>query len=177
MIHPNSSFPSCTAAAPGPRGHSQTLPGLDTPQESSVRSYLIGNAGSRRTRPISEAKQPWACLVFIWGTTGEAHVLYSPLSLFAEGQLMRAPSEHLGGWTHSLIIPALRSLCCSRAVWPQATVGARNPAGVYTTISHTSGSPPATTRGRNSGSRLWHTLIAYSDHRIEHDKLAFHHGA
>ena len=40
----------------------------------SVRSYLVGNAGSR---PISEAKQPWACLVLGWGTTGEAHVLYS----------------------------------------------------------------------------------------------------
>jgi hypothetical protein len=42
----------------------------------SVRSYLVGNAGSR---PISEAKQPWACLVLGWGTTGEAHVLYSLL--------------------------------------------------------------------------------------------------
>ena len=36
-----------------PRGHSQTLSGLNTPQESSVRSYLVGNAGSRT---ISEAK-------------------------------------------------------------------------------------------------------------------------
>ena len=42
--------------------------------DSPVRSYLAGNAGSR---PISEAKQPWACLVLGWGTTGEAHVLYS----------------------------------------------------------------------------------------------------
>ena len=56
------------------------LSGLVTLLESSVRSYLVGNAGSR---PISEAKQPWACLVLRWGTTGEAHVLYS-LS-FAEG--------------------------------------------------------------------------------------------
>ena len=51
------------------------LSGLVTLLESSVRSYLVGNAGSR---PISEAKQPWACLVLRWGTTGEAHVLYSP---------------------------------------------------------------------------------------------------
>ena len=50
------------------------LSGLVTLLESSVRSYLVGNAGSR---PISEAKQPWACLVLRWGTTGEAHVLYS----------------------------------------------------------------------------------------------------
>ena len=48
---------------------------LATLLEFSVRSYLVGNAGSR---PISEAKQPWACLVLRWGTTGEAHVLYSP---------------------------------------------------------------------------------------------------
>ena len=50
------------------------LSGLVPLRESSVRSYLVGNAGSR---PISEAKQPWACLVLRWGTTGEAHVLYS----------------------------------------------------------------------------------------------------
>jgi len=36
-----------------------SLSGLETLLESSVRSYLVGNAGSR---PISEAKQPWACL-------------------------------------------------------------------------------------------------------------------
>ena len=52
------------------------LSGLVTLLEFSVRSYLVGNAGSR---PISEAKQPWACLVLRWGTTGEAHVLYSLL--------------------------------------------------------------------------------------------------
>ena len=46
----------------------------ETSRESTVRSNLVGNAGSR---PISEAKQPWACLVLRWGTTGEAHVLYS----------------------------------------------------------------------------------------------------
>ena len=51
-----------------------SLSGLATLLEFSVRSYLVGNAGSR---PISEAKQPWACLVLRWGTTGEAHVLYS----------------------------------------------------------------------------------------------------
>ncbi len=50
------------------------LSGLVTLLEFSVRSYLVGNAGSR---PISEAKQPWACLVLRWGTTGEAHILYS----------------------------------------------------------------------------------------------------
>ena len=49
---------------------------LETTGKSPVRSYLAGNAGSRL---ISEAKQPWACLVLGWGTTGEAHVLYSPL--------------------------------------------------------------------------------------------------
>ena len=46
----------------------------ETSGESTVRSHLVGNAGSR---PISEAKQPWACPVLGWGTTGEAHVLYS----------------------------------------------------------------------------------------------------
>ena len=46
----------------------------ETSGELTVRSNLVGNAGSR---PISEAKQPWACLVLGWGTTGEAHVLYS----------------------------------------------------------------------------------------------------
>ena len=56
------------------------LSGLVTLLEFSVRSYLVGNAGSR---PISEAKQPWACLVLRWGTTGEAHVLYSPKSTFS----------------------------------------------------------------------------------------------
>ena len=51
-----------------------------TPSEGlSVRSYQVGNAGSR---PISEAKQPWACLVLTWGTSGEAHVLYSPSLIF-----------------------------------------------------------------------------------------------
>lgn len=56
--------------APGPR----VAMGIASSLELSVRSYLVGNAGSR---PISEAKQPWACLVLRWGTTGEAHVLYS----------------------------------------------------------------------------------------------------
>ena len=46
----------------------------ETSGELTVRSNLVGNAGSR---PISEAKQPWACPVLGWGTTGEAHVLYS----------------------------------------------------------------------------------------------------
>ena len=50
----------------------------ETSREATVRSYLVGNAGSR---PISEAKQPWACPVLGWGTTGEAHVLYSFLFL------------------------------------------------------------------------------------------------
>ena len=73
---PKSIGHSKTYAAPGPRGH--LVSGLVTLQELSVRSYLVGNAGSR---PISEAKQPWACLVLRWGTTGEAHVLYSLNSL------------------------------------------------------------------------------------------------
>lgn len=61
------------------------LSGLATLLEFSVRSYLVGNAGSR---PISEAKQPWACLVLRWGTTGEAHVLYSLKSfLFARKEM------------------------------------------------------------------------------------------
>ena len=51
----------------------------ETSRESTVRSNLVGNAGSR---PISEAKQPWACPVLGWGTTGEAHVLYSLSSHF-----------------------------------------------------------------------------------------------
>lgn len=51
----------------------------ETSRESTVRSNLVGNAGSR---PISEAKQPWACPVLGWGTTGEAHVLYSFSSNF-----------------------------------------------------------------------------------------------
>ena len=46
----------------------------ETSGELTVRSNLVGNAGSR---PISEAKQPWACPVLAWGTSGEAHVLYS----------------------------------------------------------------------------------------------------
>ena len=58
-----------------------SLSGLETLLEFSVRSYLVGNAGSR---PISEAKQPWACLVLRWGTTGEAHVLYSLSSFWRE---------------------------------------------------------------------------------------------
>ena len=49
----------------------------ETSREPTVRSNLVGNAGSR---PISEAKQPWACPVLGWGTTGEAHVLYSSSS-------------------------------------------------------------------------------------------------
>ena len=58
---------------------SESLPSLlgarsETSREATVRSNLVGNAGSR---PISEAKQPWACPVLGWGTTGEAHVLYS----------------------------------------------------------------------------------------------------
>ena len=51
----------------------------ETSRESTVRSNLVGNAGSR---PISEAKQPWACPVLGWGTTGEAHVLYSSSTYF-----------------------------------------------------------------------------------------------
>ena len=63
----------------------------ETSGELTVRSNLVGNAGSR---PISEAKQPWACPVLGWGTTGEAHVLYS-LSLisFSRIQFFSSVSE------------------------------------------------------------------------------------
>ena len=37
----------------------------ETSREPTVRSNLVGNAGSR---PISEAKQPWACPVLGGGT-------------------------------------------------------------------------------------------------------------
>ena len=67
------------------------LSGLVTLLEFSVRSYLVGNAGSR---PISEAKQPWACLVLRWGTTGEAHVLYSPSLL--SGRVMTWVPSNVG---------------------------------------------------------------------------------
>ena len=73
--------------APGPLVAAACLSGLVTLLEFSVRSYLVGNAGSR---PISEAKQPWACLVLRWGTTGEAHVLYSLPKLLPSQKLRRA---------------------------------------------------------------------------------------
>ena len=59
---------------PGALLHVQPGVRNETSGESTVRSNLVGNAGSR---PISEAKQPWACPVLAWGTSGEAHVLYS----------------------------------------------------------------------------------------------------
>jgi hypothetical protein len=59
----------------------------ETSREATVRSYLVGNAGSR---PISEAKQPWACPVLGWGTTGEAHVLYSFLNYFLALKALRS---------------------------------------------------------------------------------------
>ena len=63
----------------------------ETSGESTVRSNLVGNAGSR---PISEAKQPWACPVLGWGTTGEAHVLYShSLISFSRNQFFSSVSE------------------------------------------------------------------------------------
>ena len=95
------------------------LSGLVTLLEFSVRSYLVGNAGSR---PISEAKQPWACLVLRWGTTGEAHVLYS-LSLFAKSLLTRVWT-----WVPYPMYPApcnAPGLCSHR----DHSVRARNPAG------------------------------------------------
>jgi len=76
-----------------------SLSGLETLLESSVRSYLVGNAGSR---PISEAKQPWACLVLRWGTTGEAHVLYSLPKLLPSQRLRRAVV--LLPWLHQALI-------------------------------------------------------------------------
>ena len=63
----------------------------ETSGELTVRSNLVGNAGSR---PISEAKQPWACPVLGWGTTGEAHVLYShSLISFSRIQFFSSVSE------------------------------------------------------------------------------------
>ena len=73
----------------------QSLPSLlgarsETSGEATVRSNLVGNAGSR---PISEAKQPWACPVLGWGTTGEAHVLYSFLKHMAPASLRSARAD------------------------------------------------------------------------------------
>ena len=64
----------------------------ETSRESTVRSNLVGNAGSR---PISEAKQPWACPVLGWGTTGEAHVLYSFSKMSLSARSLR--SARAGG--------------------------------------------------------------------------------
>ncbi len=41
----------------------------ETSSESTVRSNLVENAGSR---PISEAQQPWACPVLGWGACENA---------------------------------------------------------------------------------------------------------
>ena len=83
----------------------QSLPSLlgarsETSGEATVRSNLVGNAGSR---PISEAKQPWACPVLGWGTTGEAHVLYSFQNFMSGNSLRcaRAWSGTLGTWAFS----------------------------------------------------------------------------
>jgi hypothetical protein len=84
-----------------------SLSGLETLLESSVRSYLVGNAGSR---PISEAKQPWACLVLRWGTTGEAHVLYSLSSFGREAVEAGLAFRDLAAAAHSaagaVLVPA-----------------------------------------------------------------------
>ena len=66
----------------------------ETSRESTVRSNLVGNAGSR---PISEAKQPWACPVLGWGTTGEAHVLYSLIISLSSPHLRSARARAQGG--------------------------------------------------------------------------------
>ena len=83
------------------------LSGLATLLEFSVRSYLVGNAGSR---PISEAKQPWACLVLRWGTTGEAHVLYSLSSFGREAVEAGLAWRDLAAAAHSaagaVLVPA-----------------------------------------------------------------------
>ena len=83
------------------------LSGLVTLLEFSVRSYLVGNAGSR---PISEAKQPWACLVLRWGTTGEAHVLYSLSSFGREAVEAGLAFRDLAAAAHSaagaVLVPA-----------------------------------------------------------------------
>ena len=78
-LHTLKSFDTSVIHVSSKHHLSQSLPSLlgarsETSGEATVRSNLVGNAGSR---PISEAKQPWACPVLGWGTTGEAHVLYS----------------------------------------------------------------------------------------------------
>ena len=95
-----------------------------TPSEGlSVRSYQVGNAGSR---PISEAKQPWACLVLTWGTSGEAHVLYSLSLIF-----FRTPQR--GGVHLPLAAEKVpRDRCCTHTR-SHTTVYSKVPAGTPTT--------------------------------------------
>ena len=101
----------------------------ETSREATVRSNLVGNAGSR---PISEAKQPWACPVLGWGTTGEAHVLYSslmssPFSISgwdsSEVRTSEAGPGHLalgskkGLGQNRAQVPVIVSLCPTYHVW------------------------------------------------------------
>jgi hypothetical protein len=59
-------------AVPGPCGHSITVRARNPAgvfcTVIMIPARMVGNAGSR---PISEAKQPWACLVLRWGITAE----------------------------------------------------------------------------------------------------------
>ena len=102
---------------------SQSLPSLlgarsETSREATVRSNLVGNAGSR---PISEAKQPWACPVLGWGTTGEAHVLYStPISSYfyaAEWSEVRTSSVTLSSSHLVVFCPPLSPPSCSSIIF------------------------------------------------------------
>ena len=79
----------------------------ETSGESTVRSNLVGNAGSR---PISEAKQPWACPVLGWGTTGEAHVLYST-SQKNHMMVSGLRSARSGALPHLAVFARQRALC------------------------------------------------------------------
>ena len=81
----------------------------ETSGESTVRSNLVGNAGSR---PISEAKQPWACPVLGWGTTGEAHVLYST-SQKNHMMVSGLRSARSGALPHLAVFARQRALCVS----------------------------------------------------------------
>ena len=88
----------------------------ETSRESTVRSNLVGNAGSR---PISEAKQPWACPVLGWGTTGEAHVLYSFSCNFFSVAIRTLRSTR-SSISHTVCFPAIPkyfegSVPCSRS--------------------------------------------------------------
>ena len=90
----------------------------ETSGESTVRSNLVGNAGSR---PISEAKQPWACPVLGWGTTGEAHVLYST-SQKNHMMVSGLRSARSGALPHLAVFARQRALCCVSPLSPLSSL-------------------------------------------------------